>query len=110
MQEPEDEHTRFVPQDVPAAMNVRSVHTGAPELHSIVAVAAQMLLEVHVVPCWQGFTVTVAVALLDGSSVLFATTWYVPAVPGGVNKPAAVTVPPSGALQVTSELTPPVTV
>ncbi len=50
LQTPAGEQTWFVPQLVPAAKKVRSVHTGAPELHSRVAVAAQGFVEVQAVP------------------------------------------------------------
>lgn len=40
--------TRFVPQLAPGALNVRSVHTGAPEPHAILAVSAQAELTAHV--------------------------------------------------------------
>ncbi len=50
VQTPVAEQTRFVPQLVPAARKVRSVHTGAPELHSMVAVASQGFVEVQVAP------------------------------------------------------------
>jgi hypothetical protein len=50
VQTPVGEQTRFVPQLVPAAAKVRSVHTGRPLLHSSVAVAAQGFVEVQVAP------------------------------------------------------------
>jgi hypothetical protein len=41
-----------------------------------------------------GVTVTAAVALLDGSATLVATTWNVPAVPGAVYLPEPSMLPP----------------
>jgi hypothetical protein len=71
------EQTRFVPQAVPAAKKVRSVHTGAPVLHSNVAVAEQGFAVSQGAPCVQGeklLTVRVSVATWDGEAASVAVT------------------------------------
>ncbi len=72
---PAAEQTRFVPQFVPAARKVRSVHAGAPELHSMVAVAAQRFVEVQAAPWVQ-----------EVQTPVVEQTWSVPQLVPGARK------------------------
>jgi hypothetical protein len=75
MQAPDELQTWFVPQAVPAGLEVRVVHTGDPLEHSNVAVAAQGSVEVQAAPWVQA---TQAPAALQ--------TWFVPQdVPAGLD-------------------------
>ncbi len=69
-QTPVGEQTRFVPQLVPGALKVLSVHTGNPELHSMVAVTSQGFVEVQVAPWLQALVVKGLVRMLDQAPTL----------------------------------------